>query len=281
MTETRFTAEPALRRPVQFLRESIRDLGGAAATGRQLFLRNLRSLHRRSFLGYIWLFVPMVVMALLGFYMQSRRIIVTATPDMPYPVFVLTGLMLWQMFVEALSAPLLRLRADRPLITRTRIPLEALLIAGLFDVMLNAACRLVLLVIVLAVYHTEVGSGILMLPVAMVALVALGTAIGVLALPLGLLYDDVGRAIALGTALWMILTPVFYPIPGDGLLRFNPVTPLLVTARNAAVGRLCRRRGGVGDSAGSRLASSAAGATAYRRKTGLGSGPPGPASQAI
>lgn len=236
MTETRLTAEPALRRPVQFLRESVGDLAGAAATGRQLFLRNLRSQHRRSLLGYIWLFVPMVVMALLGFYLQSRRIIVTATPDMPYAVYVLTGLMLWQMFVDALTAPLLRLRADRPLITRTRLPLEALLIAGMFDVLLNATCRLVLLVIVLAVYDTQVSYALVLLPVAMLALVALGTALGVLALPLGLLYDDVGRAIALSTALWMVLTPVFYPIPDDGLLRFNPVTPLLVTARNAAVG---------------------------------------------
>jgi lipopolysaccharide transport system permease protein len=52
-----------------------------------------------------------------------------------------------------------------------------------------------------------------------------------LATPLGLLYDDVARGIALVTGVWFFLTPVIYPAPESGILRFNPVTPLLTTTR--------------------------------------------------
>lgn len=40
------------------------------------------------------------------------------------------------------------------------------------------------------------------------------------------------------TGFWLFLTPVVYPVPGEGtfgfLVRLNPVTPLLVTIRELA-----------------------------------------------
>jgi lipopolysaccharide transport system permease protein len=61
--------------------------------------------------------------------------------------------------------------------------------------------------------------------------VQLGLALGVLVAPVGLLYADVGRAIGLATGFWFFLTPVIYRMPETGILRFNPVTPLLDTTR--------------------------------------------------
>jgi lipopolysaccharide transport system permease protein len=46
-----------------------------------------------------------------------------------------------------------------------------------------------------------------------------------------MLYDDVSRAITLVTGFWFFLTPVVYATPSLGILRLNPVTPLLDATR--------------------------------------------------
>ncbi|MFL9457913.1 hypothetical protein AB0758_43680 [Tolypothrix bouteillei VB521301_2] len=56
--------------------------------------------------------------------------------------------------------------------------------------------------------------------------------------PLGILYQDVSKGLTLITGFWLFLTPVVYPVPNEGtfglLVKLNPVTPLLVTARELA-----------------------------------------------
>jgi lipopolysaccharide transport system permease protein len=59
---------------------------------------------------------------------------------------------------------------------------------------------------------------------------------GLLLAPLGMLYQDVGRALGFGTQALFFLTPIIYPIPdaswANTLLKLNPVTPLLQSTRD-------------------------------------------------
>ena len=63
----------------------------------------------------------------------------------------------------------------------------------------------------------------------------LGIMIGVMLTPFGVLFNDVSRAIAIGTQAWFFLTPVIYPMPqaawAQSIVSLNPVTPLLLTTR--------------------------------------------------
>jgi lipopolysaccharide transport system permease protein len=79
---------------------------------------------------------------------------------------------------------------------------------------------------------------VILTPVPLIHLVLLGTFIGILLAPLGILYQDVSKALTFITGFWLFLTPVIYPVPRTGifgwLVNFNPVTPLLVTIRELA-----------------------------------------------
>jgi lipopolysaccharide transport system permease protein len=72
------------------------------------------------------------------------------------------------------------------------------------------------------------------------ALVCLGAAAGLILAPLGALYQDVAKSLPIVTSVWFFVTPVVYPVPPPGpfgtLVQLNPVTPLLVTARELASG---------------------------------------------
>src|SRR5690606_3870852 len=73
-------------------------------------------------------------------------------------------------------------------------------------------------------------------PLGVLSLVLLGTGLGMIVLPLGMLYRDIQKIITAITPFWMLLTPVIYPAPRAGVAtlinRFNPVSPLLSTTRD-------------------------------------------------
>jgi lipopolysaccharide transport system permease protein len=236
MEDMVYTASPELRRPRQFAAKAMADLRASGMIAWRLFRSNLRVRHRRTFLGYLWLLLPAIGTALICSYIQSRRIISIPPTELPYPLFVLSGMILWQCFIDAINAPLQHLAAARQLITRSRVPHEAIILAGVMEVTVNAAVRVAILMLVI-VYWVPLAPTMLLIPIGVAALVLLGFAIGLALAPLGLLYDDVGRVVMLATTFWFFLTPVVYPLPARGLLYLNPVAPLLIASRAWLLGR--------------------------------------------
>lgn len=236
MGHTVYSAAPELRRPARFLAAGLRDLRAGLPIGWRLFRSNLRVRYRRSWFGYVWLLLPALGTAALAAFIQARRIVAIAPTELPYPLFVLSGIVLWQLFVEALNSPMQQLQAGRQLVTRSRVPHEALMLAGLFELMLNAAIRLAVLAAALALFALPFAPAMLLVPAAMAALAVLGLAAGMLLAPLGLLYDDVGRGTTLLVTFGFFLTPIVYPIPAGSPLRLNPVAPMIDTARSWLIG---------------------------------------------
>ncbi|HWT13061.1 MAG TPA: hypothetical protein VN231_09945 [Allosphingosinicella sp.] len=232
MPETVSSARSELADPRRFLAEAARDLRRSLGVGWHLFRANLRARHRRSLLRYLWLVLPAAAATAICVYLQSRRIFGIGGTELPYAVHVLAGMVLWQVFVDSLNAPLQQLWGARPMITRSRVPHEAILLAGAYEVALNALVRLAALAAVLAAFAIVPAPSALLLPVGMAALALLGFALGLLAAPLGLLYDDVRQGLLLIAGFWFFLTPIIYPAAESGLLRLNPVTPLLETSRS-------------------------------------------------
>ena len=231
MAETVYSARPELADPAGFLRRALADLRGSAPIGWQLFKASLRARHRRSLLGYLWLLLPAAAATLICVYLQSRRIFDVGATPLPYAVHVLAGMVLWQTFVDALNAPLQQLQAGRQMITRSRIPHEAVMLAGFCEVTLHALVRLGVLAVALGVLGIVPAPSIALVPLGMLALALLGFVFGLLAAPWGLLFDDVKQGLVLLTGFWFFLTPIVYPAAPGGVLRLNPVTPLLETTR--------------------------------------------------
>jgi lipopolysaccharide transport system permease protein len=236
MGETVYSAAPQLRRPAGFLAAALRDLRAGLPIGWWLFRSNLRVRYRRAWLGYVWLLLPALGTAALAAFIQARRIVDFAPTELPYPLFVLAGIILWQLFAEAINAPMQQLQAGRQLVTRSRVPHEALLAAGLFELLLNAAIRLAVLAAALVWFAIPFAPAMLLVPLGVAALAMLGIALGLLLAPLGLLYDDVGRGTAMLLGFGFFLTPVVYPIPAASPLRFNPLAPVIETVRSWLTG---------------------------------------------
>jgi lipopolysaccharide transport system permease protein len=231
MNQVLYSAQPALTRPGSFLHAALADLRRAAVISGPLFRRNLQIRHRRAWLGYLWLCLPMLVTTCVCLYLRAQRIVALPDTAIAYPLFVLCGVTLWQLFLDSINAPLQHLSANKQLITRSRVPHEALFLAALLEVLLNCVVRLAVLVPVLLWFGIEPDRTQLLVPLGILALAMLGFTFGLLLAPLGMLYDDVGRSLALLTSLWFFVTPVLYDTPNAGPMSLNPVAPLLDTTR--------------------------------------------------
>lgn len=229
------TAASLLRQPGHLAREMGRDLLAARELAWRLLVRNLSAAYRRTLLGYFWAFLPPLFTTATFVFLRGQGVVEFGETGLPYIVFVLTGSLLWQTFFEALNAPLKMANQSRVMLAKIRFPREALILAGIGEVGFNFAVRLAILIPCFIWFGITPGANIVLAPLGVLSLIALGTVLGVLLLPPGVLYEDVEKGLPLLGGIWMFLTPVVYPPALEGAARWlfllNPASSLLEQTR--------------------------------------------------
>jgi lipopolysaccharide transport system permease protein len=237
-SEKTYRPESQIRHPGKLWREMRQDLLDSRELAWRLMVRDLSAQYRQSFLGIFWAFVPPLVAALGLTLASNAKVINIGATDLPYPAYVIFSMALWQTFVESLNGPIQAVIAAKPMLARINFPREAIILSQLGQVGFNFGIKLILIVALFLWFQIPVAGTVVLAPVALLHLVALGTAIGLLLAPIGALYEDVSRALTLAVSAWLFVTPVIFPPPQTGLfaqiVRWNPVTPLLVTVRELA-----------------------------------------------
>lgn len=235
LKETVYTPDSELRNMSRLLSSMWADLLASRELAWRLLVRNVSAQYRQSFLGYFWAFIPPLFTTLIWVFLNSQRILDVGDTGMPYPLFVLSGTVLWQTFADALDSPLKIVSESKSMLAKINFPREALILTSIGQVLFNFAVRLLLLIGIFAWYKVALPMTILLVPLGVISMILLGIMVGVLLTPFGILYNDVGRSIAIGTQAWFFLTPVIYPMPqaswAQRLVSLNPVTPLLQTTR--------------------------------------------------
>lgn len=236
-TVTVYSPASPLRRPRQFAQTLRSDLRVTADVTLRLFLRDLRAQHRRSLLGYLWILIPPAVTSVAWIIVDQTGVLTTDHGDVPYPVFVIIGTTAWQGFLDGLNVPFTKLDLAQGLLTRYRLPPEALVASGLVEVGFNQAFRLAVAVVIAALSGVGFGWTLLAVPLGIAALVLLGAAIGGLLAPFASLYGDIRRAVQLAAVVLFFASPIVYTPPDESAISaFNPVTVFIVTTREWFLG---------------------------------------------
>ncbi|MBW4613054.1 MAG: ABC transporter permease [Desmonostoc vinosum HA7617-LM4] len=230
-----YTPESRILHPLQLFKEMYRDLLASRELAWRLLVRDIRGQYRRSFLGITWAILPPALTAAGFTFASNAGLVNVGETDIPYPAYVMLGTVLWQTFLEALNSPQTAVDTSRPLLAQVKFPHEAIILTQLGQILFNLAIKLIFVVALFIVFQISVSWTIILAPIAIIALIVLGIAIGLLLVPVNNLIQDVSRAMEVITLAWFFLTPVAYPIPTSGIqfwiVKLNPVTPLLVTAR--------------------------------------------------
>lgn len=211
------------------------DLGRSRSLAWRLATRDIRAQYRDSFLGILWAFITPLFSAATWLFLQLFGIVRVADTGIPFPVYVFTGTMLWNIFTESLGSPLGQLNSARGLLAKLNFPREAVLVAGLLKVLYSAGIKLAILLPVMIALGVYPNGYLALFPLALAGLVLVGFSIGLVLAPLGMLYGDVGRILPILTQVGMYTSPVIFAMPNEGLIRtifqFNFMTPVVLTAR--------------------------------------------------
>jgi lipopolysaccharide transport system permease protein len=212
----------------------------ARALAWRLFLRDTQAAHRQSLLGYLWIILPPLVNTLVWVVLNHSGVVRIESGAVPYPVFVLVGTVLWAAFNGAIVATLGVVNDARGMLAKVNFPHESLVYTAFLKAAVDAMIPALLLVPALWLYRVPLQFSALLFPVALLASLTLGLALGLALVPIASLYSDVGRAVQLALRFGFFVTPVIFPLPAAGLARslmmLNPLTTILVTGRTWLAG---------------------------------------------
>jgi len=195
-----------------------------------LVWREVRVRYKQTALGIGWVLIqPLIAMVIFSvIFGQFAKL---PSEGLPYPLFVLTGLLPWQLFAGGLTRTAGSLVRDANLLTkiyfpRLLIPISAAL-AGLVDFVLS----LVLLGIMLVYYGVRPGWQLLTIPTFGIWLAALNVR-----------YRDVQVALPFLVQIWFFVSPVAYSatLVSSGISRLvyglNPMASVIQGFRWSLVG---------------------------------------------
>lgn len=233
--------ERLLRHPLRVLRQMFAELMKAREMAWLMMRRDITVQYRQSLLGILWAFAPPLVLAVGVTLAQRAGVVNLGETALPRPVYIFLSVALWQNFGLALNAPLNGLRTGRAMLTKISFPREVLLVAELGKVIFNFLIQSTFIIALFLYFQIAVSWTLLLFPFALLLLLLLGLTIGLFLAPIGALYKDVGNALGILMGAWMLITPVLYSRPeGSGLfvtiVNWNPVSSMLVTARELATG---------------------------------------------
>jgi lipopolysaccharide transport system permease protein len=224
----------------KLLGQSLRDLNASRFLAFQLAKRDITAQYRQSFLGVLWAFIPPIATAFVWMFLNSSGTVALDDSGIPYPVYVFSGTLLWSIITESISSPITNTNAAKSILTKINFPKEALITSGILKLLFNTVIKIVLLLVVVLVYGLSLSWSLLLFPFAILGGIIVGTTIGLLLTPIGMLYQDIGKLITFGMQFLMYVTPVVFVVPQSGfmktLMELNPLTSIVVVGRNLAVG---------------------------------------------
>ena len=219
-------------------REMVQELWESRELTWRLFLRDFSARYRQSLLGYVWAFLPPLIMVATFTWLNRNNILPVGETKLPYPVYVLLGTTVWQLFASGLTGATQSLVGASALITKINFPREVLVLSAFMQSLLEFFVRCFLLVAAFAFYRIVPSPAILLLPLAILPLCLLTLGLGYIFALINGVLRDAGQIITFLLTFWMFLTPVVYPAATTGaksvLNVANPVSPFVIAAQDLA-----------------------------------------------
>lgn len=208
---------------------------------KHLTWHHLAARYRGSALGFAWSFVNPLL--LMGVYTFVFRFIFRATvPNVPFPVFLLTGILAWNFFSTASINAAVSLISNMSLINKTVFPRIALPISGVLAGAINYAIALPLLIIFALVSGVAPTLSLLLLPCALILLILMAVGIGAFFSALMPFFNDLQHLIEVIFTMWFFLTPVVYPVslvpePLSLFYELNPMVGIMELVHSVFLGQ--------------------------------------------
>lgn len=214
---------------------SLAELASYRELLRNLVARDLKVRYRNSVLGFFWCLAnPLMMMVVF-----TVVFTILMKNDIPnYAVFVLSGVLAWNLFSTALGGAIQSIVQNSSLVMKVYFPREVLPLSVVLANGVNFLFALIVLFALIFVSGVRLGPSLLFLPVILLIQLAFTAGLALLLSALTVFYRDVGIIMETGLLAWFFLTPVFYRIedlvPDYARLMYvvNPMASIISAYRD-------------------------------------------------
>lgn len=225
MTPASFYDSDQPRRPVVTEINNLRRYRGLL---RLLVRRDLTVRYKRSMLGVWWtLLNPLLTVAVM-WAVFSTIFRFEIPGNVPYVVYVLSGVMLITFFSQGVVASGSSIVGSAGILSKVYVPAEVFAVAPALAALVNFGINIALLLAVQLIAGVGIPFTALLAPIPLVFLVMFVAGLGMMVASLAVAYRDVLDIVGVLLTLTMYATPGFYPVTivPDRFLPLIYVNPL-------------------------------------------------------
>lgn len=200
---------------------------------------SLKSEIVNSYLGWIWLFLEPLCFMLIYTFIAGT---VFGTKTQYFPVFVFSGLTIWNFFNKTLSSSVKIVSKNKDIVTKVYVPKFILLIVQIFVNLFKLFVSFILLIIFMIFFQVPISLNLLWIIPILICLVVVTFGISSIFMHFGVFIEDLVNLTNIGLKFMFYLSGIFYqidkrvPVPYSfTLLLCNPMAFLIHSFRNALV----------------------------------------------
>ena len=206
-----------------------------------LTLRDIKVRYKQTLMGLAWVIIQ-PLMTMLIFTLVFNRFVRLDAGPLPYPLFALSGLLLWLFFSSAVSNSTNSLISNANLITKVYFPRMFIPAAAVGAGLVDLAVAFVLLIVLVFYYGLSLTPSLLLLPLFVFLMTLLALGVSLFSAAVTVKYRDLRHALPFIIQLWMFASPVIYPaaiVPERWrwLLTVNPIAGIIEGFRAALTGQ--------------------------------------------
>lgn len=200
---------------------------------RQLVSRDFKTKYKRSALGMAWSFLnPLLTMSVQ--YIVFSTLFKSDIPN--YPVYLLSGIVFFNFFSEAVSMCMSSITGNASLIKKVYMPKYIYPVSRILSSLVNFALAILPLFLVMIFTGTPFRPSLLLLVFDILCMLGFVMGMGLLLTTAMTFFQDTQFLWGVVSMMWMYLTPLFYPesiIPTKFLTLYhmNPMYQYITFAR--------------------------------------------------
>lgn len=208
--------------------------------------RNIVTVYKQTVLGLAWFFINPIFTTVMYMFVFGGLAGIS-TDGIPQAVFYLSGILLWNYFLECFNQNSNVLAANAGIFGKVYFPRLIIPLAGMTSSLVTFGIQLMLLIVVY-VYFLITGAPLhpqwelVLLPVFLFLLAFTGMSWGMIISSMTVKYRDLNNLVSFGMSLLMYATPIIYPmsVAADKsygwVLKINPLSSIFESFRYAVTG---------------------------------------------
>lgn len=200
----------------------------------ELTSREVKRRYARSYLGILWSVLnPLLTMAVMSlvFSTMFRKSIEN------YPIYLMTGQIIWGMFSTATNAAMGALVENKNLLLKVKLPKQIFILAKIYTALVNFGYTCIAYLLMLLLFQVRLTWTVLLLPAVIFFTLLFSLGLGYMLSIAYVFFADIKYLYSVLLTLWMYLSAIFYPVSNLSpamrrVVEANPIYIVIAIARD-------------------------------------------------